>query len=393
MFKVIVAHSSDLDTLDATNEVLQQIDLQLPADIPVKAGLLFAGSNHDSSLLLDMIGEAFPGLELIGCTTDGEMTSRGGFIEGSISLTLFCSDVIDIRAGAGLNTSEDPIIAARQALKDATESLQGDPVLALTLPDGLTTMAYPMLTEMQSILGLQVPIVGGASADQVLSSKHAYHTEQFYGDRVLTDSTPVLLFSGPLLFSLGVQSGWSPLGMQRAVTREKDGEVFELDGKPPLDLYQHYLGASIADNRAMLGTFPLAVHEFNSELFYLRVASRADPETGFMTFAGDVPHGSCVQLTQAIRNHVLQGTHTSVIEALSLYPGQSPDAALTFSCTGRKMALGSKTHEEIEQVRETLGTDIVVSGFYTFGEIAPLTVPGQSHYHNATFVTLLLGAS
>jgi len=241
------------------------------------------------------------------------------------------------------------------------------------------------------MLGNHVPIVGGASADQVLYSKLDYQTQQFFRDEVLTDATPVLLFSGPLLFSLGVQSGWTPLGIKKNVTAENAGEVYDLDGMPPLKLYQHYLGESITDNRAMLGTFPLAVHEQDSDLFYLRVATKLDAETGHMTFSGDVPKGACVQLTQSIRHQVVQGVNKSVQDALSLYPGVQPEIALTFSCTGRKMALGSKTYLEIERVMDLLGKRTKVSGFYTFGEIAPLTIPGQSHYHNATFVTLLLG--
>jgi len=364
---------------------------QLTTDSPVKAGLLFVGANHDASVLLNLINRTFPGIELIGCTADGEMTSAGGYVEDSVSLTLFCSDTIDIRAGVGRDTSTDPAKSARQAVQQALHNLTGEPVLALTMPDGLSTMSYPMLNEMQSMLGSHVPIVGGASADQVLYSKLDYRTQQFFHDEVLSDATPVLLFSGPLLFALGVQSGWTPLGIKKYVTAENAGEVFDLEGMPPLKLYQHYLGESIADNRAMLGTFPLAVHEQDSDLFYLRVASKLDAETGYMKFSGDVPNGSCVQLTQAMRHQVIQGVNKSVLDAMNRYPGEQPEIALTFSCTGRKMALGSKTYLEIERVMDLLGKKTKVSGFYTFGEIAPLTIPGQSHYHNATFVTLLLG--
>ncbi|MBC8212792.1 MAG: FIST C-terminal domain-containing protein [Gammaproteobacteria bacterium] len=394
MFKVFVAHSSDLDTKDAAHAILKRLSTQITANTPpVMAGLLFIGANHDAALLLDRINQAFPAIELIGCTTDGEMTSVGGFVEDSVSFTLFCSDTIDICAGVGRETSSHPARSARDAIDQALHSLAGAPVLALTMPDGLSTMSHPMLIEMQSILGPMVPIVGGASADQVLWSKQDYKTKQFFRNEVLSDSTPVLLFAGPLLYSLGVQSGWSPLGIKKTVTNENDGEVYALDGMPPLKLYQHYLGDSIVDNRAMLGTFPLAVHELDSDLFYLRVASKADPETGFMTFSGDVPKGAAVQLTQAIRNQVIQGVNKSVNDARSQYPGTQPEVALTFSCTGRKMALGSKTYEEIERVMDILGRETKVTGFYTFGEIAPLHIPGQSHYHNATFVTLLLGTS
>ena len=392
MFKAINSHSSDPDTIDACSELIRQIENQNSEQLKPIAGLLFSSSAHELELLLSEINKSYPEIQLLGCTTDGEMTSFGGFVEGSISLTLFYSDEIEISVGVGYHTSQDPLISARQAIESARAKLNADPVLAITLPDGLTAHTYPMLIEMQKILGEQVPILGGTSADEVLSTKHDYHTYQFVNNELLTDSAPIMLFSGPLLFSIGVQSGWSPLGMNKVVTREDDGQLYELDGEPPLNLYQHYLGKVITDNRAMLGSFPLAVYdEHNPDQFYLRVASNADSETGVMSFMAEVPEGSHVQLTQSIRNQVIQGVSKSVNDAMNFYPGIAPTAALTFSCTGRKMALGSKTYQEIQLAMDALPEQTTISGFYTFGEIAPLTVPGQSYYHNATFVTLLLG--
>lgn len=394
MFKVIVAHSSDPDTEDAAIEIITQITQQNINTLTPQAGLLFSCTSHKLDILLDSINQTFPDIKLIGCTTDGEMTSFGGFVEGSISLTLFFSDEIDIQVGVGRNTSKNPKEAAKQAVESALENLSDKPALAITVPDGLTTRAFPMLVQMQELLGNDVPILGGTSADQVLMTKHEYNTFQFVNNELLTDSTPILLFAGPLLFSIGVQSGWSPLGHNKTVTRQVDGKVYELDGMPPLDLYQHYLGKIISNSRALLSNFPLAVFDSHDpEHFYLRVPSDTDPVSGSMSFMAEVPEGSHVQLTQSIRNQVIQGVNKSVNEALNFYPGKSPAAALTFSCTGRKLALGSKTYKEIQIAMEALPNNLPISGFYTFGEIAPLTVPGQSYYHNATFVTLLLGTS
>mgnify|MGYP002630758375 CR=1 FL=1 len=394
MFKAINSHSSDPDTIDACSELIRQIENQNLDQLTPIAGLLFSCSAHKLDLLLAQINKSYPDIQLLGCTTDGEMTSFGGFVEGSLSLTLFYSDEIGISVGVGHQTSQDPLTSARQAVDSARTGLNAEPILAITLPDGLTAHTYPMLIEMQEILGENVPILGGTSADEVLSAKQEYHTYQFVNNELLTDSVPVMLFSGPLLFSIGVQSGWSPLGMNKVVTRQNECKVYELDGEPPLNLYQHYLGKVITDNRAMLGNFPLAVYdEHDPDQFYLRVASNADSETGVMSFMAEVPEGSHVQLTQSIRNQVIQGVSKSVNDAMNFYPGVSPSAALTFSCSGRKMALGSKTYQEIQLVMDALPDQTTISGFYTFGEIAPLTVPGQSYYHNATFVTLLLGTA
>ncbi len=62
-----------------------------------------------------------------------------------------------------------------------------------------------------------------------------------------------------------------------------------------------------------------------------------------------------------------------------------------FSCTGRKLALGSRTREEIGLAQAGLPLSMPMCGFYTFGEIGPVAEQAQARYHNTTFVTLLLG--
>ena len=45
--------------------------------------------------------------------------------------------------------------------------------------------------------------------------------------------------------------------------------------------------------------------------------------------------------------------------------------ALLISCVGRKIVLGDRVEEEIEAVREVLGKDVLLFGFYSYGEITP----------------------
>jgi hypothetical protein len=65
---------------------------------------------------------------------------------------------------------------------------------------------------------------------------------------------------------------------------------------------------------------------------------------------------------------------------------------LCFACSGRKQLLGSRTGEEGQIARELLG-DLSIAGFYGYGEIAPIQADGTTHFHNETFVALLLGTA
>ena len=68
----------------------------------------------------------------------------------------------------------------------------------------------------------------------------------------------------------------------------------------------------------------------------------------------------------------------------------SPDIAILISCVGRKMILKQRTEEEIEGVRDILGEKTVLTGFYSYGEIAPFTPDGKCELHNQTMTITAL---
>jgi hypothetical protein len=53
--------------------------------------------------------------------------------------------------------------------------------------------------------------------------------------------------------------------------------------------------------------------------------------------------------------------------------------------------LGTRTEEELRILKENLPPQIPISGFYTYGEIAPLVKSQESFFHGATLVRLLMG--
>jgi hypothetical protein len=63
-----------------------------------------------------------------------------------------------------------------------------------------------------------------------------------------------------------------------------------------------------------------------------------------------------------------------------------------FSCAIRKLMLGTRTGTELEIARKELGDSLPITGFYCFGEIAPMR-DGGVRFHNETMVAVLLGES
>src|SRR5688572_16402121 len=118
MFAAAVGHSEELEAARAAEEVLALCKTGLGGAAPT-AGLLFAAIDFDHQVLVDEINRQHPGIELIGCTTDGEISSELGFREDSVTLILFASDTVDITAGLGRGLSTDVAAACRAAIDTA----------------------------------------------------------------------------------------------------------------------------------------------------------------------------------------------------------------------------------------------------------------------------------
>lgn len=382
MFECAIGHSEDVCSTDALREALARCTEQLGGATP-HAGLLLAGLGYDHGLLLALVQERYPGLPIIGGTTDGEMSSVGEYTEESVLLLLFRSDELEFRAGVGRLLAADPAAAAAAAVELA--ALPGrTPALCLTIPDGLTSSGDAIVHALAGALGPDVPIVGGLAGDM----RKFVKTLQFCGTEVFSDAVPILLVYGPLQISHGIGSGWEPVGKSSLVTRSAAKVVYEVDGHPVLELYKHYLGPHLRTES--LHEYPLAVFEPDTNRYYIRAPFGFDERTGSVSFSGDVAEGAEVRLTQVTRDDILAGTEESIRTALSSFEGE-PDLVLVFCCASRNEMLGTRTIHEIQSIRAAVPSRTRVAGFYAYGEISPLYRGGLTRFHNQTCVTLVLG--
>jgi hypothetical protein len=381
MLNVAIGHSEDFDSSDAIEEILEQCKQQLKGKT-AQAGVLYAAIDHEFDILIQKINDSYPGIELIGCSTDGEFTSMQGFTEDSSVLILFDTTEIDIKAGIADKLSVNMDNEISKAVQRTRELSDKEAKICFINPTSLTVSGELVLKEFQKNLGEKFPIFGGTAADRWQFKK----TYQFYKNSVFTDAVPFLIFSGPILFSFGVASGWNPLGQFGTVTRAENNILYTINNKSATEYFKHYLGENIDH----LGEYPLAVFEGNSIDFYLRSPLSTNIDNGSLTFAGDIPINSKVQITHANRDAVITACKETVEISFEKYPGREPSIVLCVSCAARKQVLGTRVSEEIELIKKHK-PDIPIFGFYAYGEISPLNKNQPSRFHNETFLSLLLG--
>ena len=274
MFRMAVGHSDDVDLASAMEAIFAQCDAGLAGARP-KAGLLMSAWETDHQAAIDQVRARYPGIELAGSSSAGEMSSVLGFREDSVTLAVFASDSIDMVVGLGRDLKADCLAAATQAVAEAKAKTSLPPRLCIVLSTIGGVEASVILDALRTALGPGVPILGGGAAPHDPSKEgDGASSLEFAGDVLTGDALAILLFAGPLAFSFGVETGWRGVGPRATITRISDGSVLEIDGRPALEFYERFVGAGpppVAN--------PLAVFEEpGSDRFYLRTPVAYDRE-------------------------------------------------------------------------------------------------------------------
>lgn len=385
--RTVLAHSDEVDTADAIRVLLERCERELAGATP-RGGIVFMTREYDHAAVLGALRSRWPGLALVGASTDGEVSSQLGYRGDSVCLTLFVGDDVDVCVGQGLEPSRNLELAVDQALACLADR---EPKLCIVFCPGTTGNASAVIDALHARLSRYgCPIVGGLSGDHEVTPT----TKQFFGDQAHHDSLVVLFLCGAdLRVSYGVASGWFPIGGKHVVTRSVGNTVYAIDGRPALEIYQSLWGQKITTS---LGEYPLAVYcGPGQDDFVLRAAMSCDERAGSVTFAGDVPEGAVVSVTEVVPEGLLSGTEASIRNAIQRFTGDTPELALLISCAARKWVLGSRADAEIRQLLATFEgaslPKVRLAGFYSFGEICPVDVAGPPRLHNETCVTVLIG--
>ena len=355
---------------------------------------VFGSVRFDQESLLQGVISLTGSAPLIGCSTAGEILADGP-VRRSVAVMAIRSDTFQAAIGLGLNISENPRQAGRDAATQAVKAKLSNPHSFAIFPDGLTGNAAEVIRGIQDILGLSFPIVGGSAADDFAFTQ----TTQYFQDKTCHNAVPGVLMTGPIAVGVGARHGWKPLGRPRRVTRALDNIVQELDGHSAVNLYEMYFGRAADSLRMgslanMSIIYPLGMPIPGEEEYLLRNVLRIDP-AGSLIYAGEISEGSEVRLMMGSKENALQAARRAAEQAVMALAPRTPTFALVFSSCSRARLFGRRAGEEISAIRKELGEDIPFVGFYDYGEQAPLTAAGfrgLSYFHNETLIVCAVSA-
>ena len=161
--------------------------------------------------------------------------------------------------------------------------------------------------------------------------------------------------------------------------------LYELDGKPALDLYKTYLGERAAGLPGTALLFPLAVRREGSDAEPLvRTILGIDEAAKSLTFAGDLAQGGVARLMRANAEKLIDSAGIASRRATGGLVHADDALVISVSCVGRRLVLGERTEEAVETVLDGAPPRSAHIGFYSYGEISPLVDGGASELHNQT---------
>ncbi len=317
--------------------------------IQVFCGNLEGSFIHDLNRLLR---QRFPRAAILGTTTGGEIADGRLFEEGVILSFLECRRT---RLTVTTLPWDNPdSFALGQHLARRLAQTDDPPALIIAVATGLNTNGEDFVLGVSDVLP-DVPLAGGLSGEYLRFK----HTWIFNGDRVLTQGAIAVAFhSARLQVQTLYSMDWMPLGRALTVNRARRNLLIELDGRPAIDTYRHYLSDEAAERLPVLSVqFPLMVERRGMKLARGCTGVNAD---GSMVFMGNFQPGDQVWFGIGDANALLDSS-SELIERLGT---RRFEAILCYTCVARKALMTKLISDEAEVFQQIAPT----AGFFTYGE-------------------------
>ena len=354
------------------------------ASITVDPNLILLFVSPDFTLkqqVLSQLNRDYPKSTIIGCSTAGEI-SDVTVKDKSISLTAIqfnktCLKLVSVKV--------DQMEYSQKAGEKIGIMLNQDGLKhVMVLSDGLNINGADLVMGLKSNLP-NISITGGLAAD----GEDFGNTFVIRNNEMLEKTVLALGFYGDSLkVNYSSKGGWDGFGIERLVTKADKNVLYELDGKPALKIYKHLLGEDAKKLPSSGLLFPVSMRQGGSAIAVVRGISGISEDNQSLVFGANIPEGAYLRLMKGNIDKLITGAEESAI-SVSQGVKETLELVILISCIGRRLVLKQLVEEEIDVVRHIVGDNPKITGFYSYGEIAPLSESLCELHHQTMTITTL----
>ena len=345
------------------------------------------GSVHSNcDIEIDTLRASGCAAALHGATSCLGAMTHAGVTSGLAAF--FIDDPLGAYATAARPFGSDAATASRDAVNDALRQIdrQGEK------PDLIWVAATPgteeaVLKGLQSVVGTDVPIIGGSAADNSVSGDWYV----FDKNQALTDGLVVTVMFPSTSISDAYHNGYTPTDASGVVTKASGRQLLELDGRPAMEVYEEWTNSAVSydkesvDAQAILSEstlwpFGREVSEVGGVPFHLLAHPATAHPSGAIDLFATVGEGERITLMNGTTKGLTERAGRVAALAKALGPLEAPPlaGALMIYCGGCMLSVRDALDQVVSGVNDALeGAHFL--GAFTFGEQGTIVGAGNRH--------------
>jgi len=392
-------HNPNVAGREAAEQALQKAGVDRPDFV-----FMFASIGYDQHSLLRTVRETTGGAPLTGCsawgTIDGENADESNF---SVLVTAISSEELQWINGLAAGLETDPRAAGQRVAQELLPHLSAETIGLFVFPDGLTNIVGVGTNLDDFFAGLEeklpsdrfLPVWGGGAGNNYNFGEPTY---QYCDDEIVSDGVSYALLSGKAQASWAMSHSLIPIGGERKVTRSHGNVIYEIDGKPALEVLKEYLPEhALSDERdwmryaVSLALCFRAPSYIKDEEYVVRGVPQLNLTDGSVTVQTEVKEGTSVWFSSRDKEKVSTGFDRMAKQIKQQLSGAQPKLVFQFECLTRGKIM-FREQEKLQlhrRFRQSLGPDAPWAGFYTVGgEFSPVEKHNDCHLFTSVVLAL-----
>jgi hypothetical protein len=362
------------------NTALQQ---SMADGFKTSLAIVFISVKQDRNAVCEILTEA--GIDYVGATSCREFT-EGNQSEAAIAILLLEIHK-DCYAVFLEDIAERTITEAATHLSNAALQKFSKPSLILLstslTQNGIMLDGEALIRGIEKTIGTDVNLFGGMAGDDMsFTGTYVFSNKQStdYGFTAIAFNEEKIQMYGVAL------SGWKSIGVSRTITKSKNNLLYEIDGKPALEMYLRFLGEdvdAIQDQAKFFNGvgihYPLQIERKDREPMMCNPMDY-NKEENALILESVVEEGSRFKFSTPPDFDIVEAVVAKAKEIRSQHDVDA-DAILIFSCASRLSALGPMAQQENDGLAEIWRAPM--AGFYTYGEYGR-AINGKHEFHSTT---------